>query len=423
MMLYLMIRNAAAICLLALGGIAAASPPGFEALKDSDWPWWRGPARNGVANAGQDIPTEWSDQKNIAWSVDIPGRGNGSPIAVGNRVYLATCNEESGSQSVLCVDRATGAKVWEAVVHATGAMRKNERSTGASTTPACDGRRVYINFANSGAVFTTALDLQGQQVWQTKICDYSIHQGYGSSPALYEKFVFVTVDTKGGGAVAALDHDNGKIIWKRERPSDPNYPSPIILNVAGRDQLLLTGCNLISSFEPRTGKTIWEVEGATTECVTSTVTDGKHVYSSGGYPRNHISAVLADGSKKIVWQNEERVYVPSMICHDGFLYAVLDAGIAACWKSDTGEEQWKTRLGGNFSASLVLVGDRIYATNESGETSVFRASPDKLDLIGKNQLGEEAFSTPAVCGNQIFMRYAVMQDGKRQEKLACIMNR
>jgi outer membrane protein assembly factor BamB len=414
-------RNAFLICLTGLGCLASASPPGFEALKDSDWPWWRGPFRNGVAIASPDVPTEWSDQKNIAWSVEIPGRGNGSPIAVGNRIYLATCDEVAGSQSILCLDRATGKKVWDKVVHATGAMRKNERSTGASTTPASDGRRIYVNFANSGAVFTTALDLEGKQLWQTKICDYSIHQGYGSSPALFEKFVYVTVDTKGGGAVAALDQSTGEIIWKRDRPSDPNYPSPVIFKIAGRDQLLLTGCNLISSFEPRTGETIWEVEGATTECVTSTVTDGKHVYSSGGYPRNHISAVLADGSMNIVWQNDERVYVPSMICHDGHLYAVLDAGIAACWKSDTGEEKWKTRLGGNFSASLVQVGDRIFATNETGETSIFRATPDKLDLVSKNQLGDETFATPAICGNQILIRYAVLVDGKRQEKLACIM--
>ena len=116
------------------------------------------------------------------------------------------------------------------------------------------------------------------------------------------------------------------------------------MNVDGRDQLFLTGCNLFSSFDPLTGKTLWEVKGATTECVTSTVTDGQRVFSSGGYPKNHLAAVLADGSGTVVWETKDRVYVPSLLVRDGYLFGVLDAGIATCWKSDTGKEQWKKRL-------------------------------------------------------------------------------
>ena len=95
----------------------------------------------------------------------------------------------------------------------------------------------------------------------------------------------------------------------------------------GRDQLLLSGCNLVSSFDPLTGKTLWEIKGATTECVTSAVTDGERVFCSGGYPKNHVAAVLADGSGKIVWENKDRVYVPSLLRCDGHLFGVLDAGV------------------------------------------------------------------------------------------------
>ena len=119
----------------------------------------------------------------------------------------------------------------------------------------------------------------------------------------------------------------------------------------------MTGCNLFSSFDPHSGETLWEVKGATTECVTSTVTDGERVFCSGGYPKNHLAAVLADGSGKIVWETKDRVYVPSLLARDGHLFGVLDAGVAVCWKSDTGKEAWKKRLGGEFNASPVLVGD------------------------------------------------------------------
>src|SRR5262249_6420955 len=150
---------------------------------------------------------------------------------------------------------------------------------------------------------------------------------------------------------------------------------------AGREQLVLTGCNLVSSFEPLTGKTLWEVKGATEECVTSAVTDGQHVFTSGGYPRNHVAAVRADGSGKVAWENTTRVYVPSMLVKGGHLYAVSDAGIAFCWKCDTGKEVWKGRLGGTFSASPVLVGEHILATNESGRTFVFRATPAAFEVV------------------------------------------
>ena len=162
------------------------------------------------------------------------------------------------------------------------------------------------------------------------------------------------------------------------------------------------------------------MKGATTECVTSTVTDGTHVYTSGGYPRNHVAAIRADGSGKVAWDLTDRVYVPSFLFHAGHLFAVLDAGVAVCWDAATGEEKWKERLGGTFSASLVRAGDRIYGTNEDGKTFIFRADPKKFEKIGENTLGDQVFATPAICGNRIYMRVAHREGGKRQERLYCI---
>ncbi len=212
----------------------------------------------------------------------------------------------------------------------------------------------------------------------------------------------------------------GKMVWKQDRPKTPNYASPIILSVAGRDQLLLTGCDLVASFDPLTGKKLWEMAGSTTECVTSTVTDGRLIFTSGGYPKNHLAAVRADGSCKIVWENSTRVYVPSMLVRDGYLYAVLDAGTAVCWKCDTGKEVWRSRLAGTFSASPVLVGEHLFATNEAGRTFIFKATPEPFDLVAENQLGNEVFATPTICGSRIFMRVAVEGKGQRQEMLYCI---
>jgi outer membrane protein assembly factor BamB len=322
---------------------------------------------------------------------------------------------------VICLNRQTGQTNWQTDLHQGGLnLKGNSKSSLANSTVACDGERVFATFLHDGAVYTTALDLSGKQVWQTKITDYILHQGFGSSPTVYGPLVIVSADNKGTGAIAGLDRLTGKVVWKRERPKLPNYTSPIILKVAGKEQLIFSGCDLVTSLEPLTGKQIWEIKGSTEECVTSTVTDGQLIYTSGGYPRNHLSAIRADGSGTVAWENGSRVYVPSMLLKEGYLYAVLDAGVATCWKCDTGEEKWKERIGGTFSASPVLVGNLIFATDESGLTTIFKASPGGYEQVAQNKLAEETFATPTICGSRIYLRAASTTDGKRQETLYCL---
>lgn len=392
-------------------------------IDEHDWPWWRGPNRNGVAIANQKPPLHWSESQNILWSSPVPGRGHGSPTIIGDRIFLATADYDEEVQSVLCYDRHSGRTIWKADVHRggfpTGGHRKS--NLGAASV-ASDGRSVYINFLNGGAVYTTALSLEGKQLWQTKISDFVLHQGFGSSPAIYESLVIASADNKGGGALVALDRSSGKIVWKQERPKLANYTSPIILEAAGREQLILTGCNLVSSFDPLNGKKLWEIEGSTTEVVTSAVTDGQLVFVSGGYPRRHASAVRADGSGEIVWDKNISVYVPSMLVHEGHIFLVTDNGIARCWKAKTGEEVWRGRLSGTFSASPILVGENIFATNEDGKTFVFRADTERFELVAENQLGDIVLATPTICDSRIYMRVGEQRGGQHSDVLYCIAN-
>ncbi|MBC7819584.1 MAG: PQQ-binding-like beta-propeller repeat protein, partial [Planctomycetaceae bacterium] len=108
------------------------------------------------------------------------------------------------------------------------------------------------------------------------------------------------------------------------------------------------------------------------------------------------------------------------LVRDGHLYSTLDAGVAMCWKCDTGEKVWEQRIGGVFSASPVIVGEHIYATNESGQTFVFKATPAAFELVAENQLGEDVYSTPTICGGRIYMRVAQQVNGQRQETLFCL---
>ena len=429
------IRVASIATFLALGTVASQFAIAGEAIAVAstsepsaiyvdlaqDWPWWRGPSHNGIANSDQRPPLKWSESENIVWKANLPGRSHGAPIIVGDQVVVTAADHERKAQSVLCLDRTTGKQLWETVVHKNGVdVKGNEKASMASAAAACDGDRFFVNFLSGDSVYMTALDRQGKKLWQTKLSAYVNHQGFGSSPLLYQDLVIGVSDNKGGGAIVAMNRATGNIVWQKTRPAKANYSSPAIFNVAGKDQLFLTGCDLVTSYAPLTGEILWEIEGATTECVTTTITDGQRIFTSGGYPKNHVAAVAADGSGKIVWENPTRAYVPSLLTRNGYLYAVMDAGIAMCWKSDTGEEVWKGRLSGTFSSSPVMVGDLIYASNEEGQTFVFKASTEKLEIIATNKLGNSVFSTPAICGGKIYQRVAHDVDGKRQEVLYCI---
>ena len=386
----------------------------------ADWPAWRGPTTDGHAAAGQKLPLKWNEGENVLWKAEVRGRGHGSPTVVADQVYLATADMETEEQLVLCYDRATGKKKWEAVVHRGNLNTKGHKiSSQASSDVVSDGERLFVNFLNNGAIFTTALDFSGKQLWQRRVCDFQVHQGFGSSPVVYQSVVLVSADHRGGGKMSGLNKLTGEIIWQQDRPPVANYATPAVVVAAGKTQAVLAGCNKVESFDPLTGKKLWSIDGSTEETVVTAVTDGSRIFLGGGYPKSHTMAVEADGSGKIAWENVTRTYVPSMIVKSGHVFAVGDSGRAACWKSTTGEELWSEKVDREFYGSPVMADSRIYVTSKGGVTSVFEATPEKFTLLSQNQLGDESFSTPAICDNRIYLRSAKTGPA-RQEYLWCV---
>jgi outer membrane protein assembly factor BamB len=389
-------------------------------LSAGDWPAWRGPTVDGHAAAGQKLPVKWSESENVLWKAEVRGKGHGSPTVVGDHVYLATADVETEEQLVLCFDRATGKKVWESVVHHEKLNTKgNKNSSQASSDVVSDGERLYVNFLNDGAIFTTALDFSGKKLWQRRVCDFQVHQGYGASPVVYQSIVLVAADHRGGGKMSGLNKVTGEIVWQQDRPPVANYASPAVITAAGKTQAVLAGCNKVESFDPLTGKKLWSIDGSTEETVVTAVTDGSRIFVGGGYPKNYTMAIEADGSGKIAWENMTRTYVPSMLVNNGHLYAVGDAGRATCWKAATGEELWSEKVDREFYGSPVMADSRIYVTSKGGVTSVFEATPEKFTLLGQNALGDECYSTPAICDNRIYLR-AAKTSPSRQEYLWCV---
>jgi len=413
---------AIALPAISVSPIARSAAPGSEglSLQSSDWPWWRGAQRDGIVE-GQSLPLRWSETENIVWKSPIPGRGHGSPIIVGDRVLLATADEEKQSQHVLCLDRATGKELWNSQIHKGGWQgRIHDRNTQASSTLASDGERVFTVFMHDAKIWITALDLNGNTLWQDLASDFASHWGYSTSPVIYDDLVIVASDHKEGGNLTAYDRKTGNRAWNVSRPAIPNYATPVVYNIDGKDQLLVPGCDLICSYDPKTGIEIWSIEATTRETIGSMVRNGNLLYASGGYPKHETVCITASDSPEIVWISPIRVYAPSLLAHDGYLYAVTDNGLAHCWDGKNGALKWREKVGGSYSASPVLVDGRIYVSSEQGETIVLNAKPDKFELLAENQLGNEIWASPVVSDNHLFLRVAHTEGEKRSEAIYCI---
>ncbi|MCU0709899.1 MAG: PQQ-binding-like beta-propeller repeat protein [Pirellula sp.] len=390
--------------------------------RNTDWPWWRGPMRNGIA-IDQDIPIEFGEKRSLQWQCELPGRSHGSPIVVGQRVFLPVADEKDSTHSVIAVDRTNGKVLWRTEVNRGGFPTKNHpKNTEASPTLASDGERLFGCFFHHDAIHLVTLDLDGQLIRNQRLGYFKpkmFEYGYAPSPCLYQSNVIVCAEFDGDSFLVAIDRETGKEVWRTERPKSISFSSPVVAHVAGRDQLLISGNLKLSSYDPTTGELLWDVEGTTNATCGTMVWDGDIVVASGGYPKAETIAVKADGSRQVLWRNAQKCYEQSMMMTNGFVYALTDKGVLFCWDARNGEQKWLQRLKGPVSASPVLVRDRIYWANEQGTLYVFSANPNAFQLLAENQIGDESFASPAVCGGQIFLRVARSSDGIRKEVLMC----
>lgn len=407
----------APLLVLALGLHAVPASAG-------DWLGWRGPTGNGIAAPDEKPVLAWSDATHVVWKTAVPGRGHSSPIAVGDLIVLTTADETAQIQSVIAFDRQSGEQRWRSDLHTGGFVTEIHRKNSQATpSPCSDGERIYAAFLNGGRIHLSALDLKGTKIWTRDtgpyLCRYGF--GYAPSPVLAGDLVVVSSEFEKEGYLAAFDRVSGEERWRVPRNGTTSYSTPALARkVAGRDQIVISGNKRLESYDPATGRQNWAAEAVTLATCGTAVWEGDIVFASGGFPNKETAAVRADGSGTVLWRNDVKCYEQSMLVHEGHLYAIDDGGIAHCWDAKTGEEKWKTRLGGPVSASPILAGGHLYFTNERGITYVVKADPEQFQLVAENTLGNEAFASLIACGQRIFARVAVNQGNDRQEWLYCL---
>lgn len=376
----------------------------------TEWPAWRGPRLDGKA-ADERVPTTWSETENIRWKIAVPGRGHSSPVVCRGRIVLTTADEDAKRILMLAYDPVTGREMWQTELYQGELMHRHTKNSHASATPACDGQRLFVSFIARDALHVAAVGLDGKIAWSKSVAAFVSQHGYGASPVLYKHLVIVASDNSGPGHLIALDRRSGEITWQTRRGDHASYSTPIIGQWAGKPQVLLSGCDIVAGYDPEKGSELWRVKGPT-EVTACTMAFGSDLaFASGGFPGKGLLAIRPNGkgdvtATHIAWQVKTGVtYVPSPLYDNGVLYMINDQGVAQAFNAKTGKVLWKHRLGGNFTASPILVGENIFIANEEGSTFVFAAG-SKFHLIAENKLDEGQYATPAVADGTLYLRTA-----------------
>ncbi len=402
--------------LILLAALTSAAPA-------ENWPNFRGPSRQGVSTEERVFPLRWNLTGGIAWKQDIPGESWSSPIVWNGRIFLTTATDGGASCRVLCLDRDTGAVLWNREVFRQQTLRKEGRNSYATPTPVTDGERVLAVFGDGSFA---ALDFQGEVQWINRDYPFYSQHGLGSSPVLWEDLIIMSYDGSSDGDdravgwqtpwdksfVVALDKHTGKERWRTPRGlSRIGHVVPNIwIGPDGRTQLISGAGDVVQGMDASTGELIWTSTNAGEGVVPSIVIGDALAYAASGWGgRQSIKAFRLGktgdlGESNIAWEQEKNMpHIPSYLHLPPHLFTIDEGGIAMCLKASDGEILWRERIGGNHSASPVSAAGHIYFTSDEGETTVVRAAPE-FQIVARNPIGEKVQASLALSGGSIFLR-------------------
>jgi outer membrane protein assembly factor BamB len=379
------------------------------AARAEDWPAWRGPRGDGTS-CDTAVPLRWSQTENVVWKTPIPGKGHSSPVVWGDRVFVTTCLESERKRMLLCLDRHSGKIVWERLVLTAPLEPKHHLNSYASSTPATDGRHVWVTFLDRPHYRIWCYDFDGNLVWQKSPGEFHSKHGFCSPPILYQDRVILNGDQDAEAWLVALDKDTGQEVWRTDRPNRTrSYTPPLVIEHAGRKQLVLSGSLCVASYDPETGKQLWIIDGPTEQYVASLVYANGVLFMTYGYPKLGIMGIRPDGVGNVtgthVLYNDPRGggYVPSPIAAGNWFFNVNDNGIASCREAKTGKLLWLERLGKHHSASPVSANGHLFFPDDYGVTWVLKPQPE-FQVVAHNDLGEETYGSFAISRGQIFIR-------------------
>ncbi len=409
----------------------------------AEWKQFRGPDGQGHTDA-KELPLTWSETENVRWKTAIPGRGWSSPVFDGDIAWMTTAveapltgdalekaqkdklaNDPSAKQLSLLasvslravsVDIKTGNLLSDIeLLNIPNPPAIHDLNSYASPTPVLDGNLLLCHFGELG---TACLDIYAGDVKWKKTLPSSHAVGAGSSPVIFGDLVICTCDGTDLQYVAALNKRTGEQVWKTNRPKmsgqngdfHKSYCTPLLVEVAGKNQVIIPGAQWVVAYDPADGHEIWRVRyGDGFSNVPRPVIANNMVCVCTGFMQPQLIAIRMDGqgdvtSSHVAWKILKSVpTMPSPVVVGEEIYFVTDQGVATCANAANGDIVWTKRMGGNYSASPLASAGRLYFSNREGETTVIRPGK-QYEELASNKLDGQHMASPAVFENSLLLR-------------------
>lgn len=392
---------------------------GWGLFAADEWPQFRGPAGDGQTTSRK-LPLTFTESDNVVWQVDIPGQGWSSPVVSGDVIWMATATDEGKSLRAIAVDRKSGAVQHNVELFQVAAPEPiHALNSHASPTPVIEDGRVYFFFGMYGAA---ALDSRtGEVLWKnTDLPHDHGKNGPGSSPILWRDLLILNCDGTVHRYVTALNKNTGKTVWRTERSNGAEldgkvgdlkkaYHTPTVIRVNDREELISMGAFRLGGYDPATGKELWHVDIPGFSNVTRPVYGHGLIYLATGFMKPEFWAIRPGGSgdvsaTHVAWKVARQApQKPSPVLIGNEVYMVADNGIVTCMDAREGTVHYSERLGGEFSASPLVMGDRIYFFDQAGKVTVLAAGK-KFEVLGTSSLGDGFMASPAVAGDSLILR-------------------
>lgn len=408
---------------------AAAAQP---ATTPVFWPDKNGPTYDGVVPAAEAarVPLKWNSEtgENIAWKTDLEGVGHSSPVIGGDLIWFTAATEDGKKQFVYGIDRNTGKVLHHEQVFANTDPEGlgNPLNNYAAPSPVLEADALYVHFGTYG---TARIDpVTCKKVWERRDINVRHFRGPGSSPHIHGNLLILTFDGIDRQFVTALNKKTGETVWQTARTTNYEdldaeghptrdgdlrkaYHTPSVFDLAGVETLVSIGSRAAFGYAVDTGKELWTVRhGGFNAAIRPLVCKNVLILNTGS-ERAHTIGVKIDGQMKgditeshVLWDREKRNASESNpVLVNDLLFQITRGGIVTCMNPLTGEDIWEERLSGQHLPSPIAAGDRLYFSNDRGDTRVLKAAPT-FEVLAENTLPDAMTAAPAVADGALFIR-------------------
>jgi outer membrane protein assembly factor BamB len=371
----------------------------------TNWPRFRAWDGSGVSVATSNSVT------GILWHSAIPAPGHSSPIVWGDRVFIS--GGTTNRREAFCYNASNGALLWErAIENVPGSPPKvadvPEDTGYAAPTMATDGRRVYVIFADGDLA---ALNFDGTVVWTKYLGPLKNSYGYAASLALWGNNLLIQLDQgdarAAGSKFISLQGASGRVLWERDRPVPASWATPIVVEAAGKTQIITLANPWVIAYTLADGNELWRAQLLENEVVPSPVFAGGLLLLLS--PSAKMLALRADGAGDVTktcvaWGTEENVPdIASPVSNGKLVFTVTSSGMVTCFAASDGKKIWEKPLDMEVQSSPGIMGDRLFTLGEHGPLVMLQAGREFLEM-GRIELADKFVASPAFANGHVFLR-------------------